>query len=80
LPMALRCFQYQNRDYSCQLSIDGLQLSIINEAGAVLSIEKGQKIGNLASIDGSQKSINVTEPFFFQLVKTAYQALRTAGS
>jgi single-stranded-DNA-specific exonuclease len=80
LPVALRCFQYQNRDYSCQLSSDGLQLSIINEARAVLSIEKGQKIGNLASIDGSQKSINVMEPFFFQLVKTAYQALRTAGS
>lgn len=79
LPVALRCFQYQNRDYRCQLSIDGLQLSIINEAGAVLSIEKGQKIGNLASADGSQQAINVTEPFFFQLVKTAHQALGARG-
>jgi single-stranded-DNA-specific exonuclease len=75
LPIALRCFQYQNRDYSCQLSTDGLQLSIINEAGAVLSIKKGQKIANLVSPDGSQKSINITEPFFFQLVKTAHQAI-----
>jgi single-stranded-DNA-specific exonuclease len=57
------------------LSIDGLQLSIRNEAGATLTIEKGQKTGQLTTADGCQKSINVTEPFFFQLVKTAYQAL-----
>jgi single-stranded-DNA-specific exonuclease len=75
LPGIMQHFSYENRTYSCQLSIDGLQLSIRNEAGATLTIEKGQKTGQLTTADGCQKSINVTEPFFFQLVKTAYQAL-----
>jgi single-stranded-DNA-specific exonuclease len=72
--VAAGSFQYQNRDYNCQLSTDGLQLSIVNEAGAVLSVEKGQKVGNLVSIDGACKRIDVTEPFFFALVKNASQA------
>jgi single-stranded-DNA-specific exonuclease len=77
LPGVMQLFSYENRAYSCQVSIDGLQLSICNEAGATLTIEKGQKTGQLAAADGSQKSINVTEPFFFELVKTAHQALRS---
>jgi single-stranded-DNA-specific exonuclease len=77
LPGVMRRFNYENRAYSCQLSIDGLQLSIINEVGAILRIEKGQKIGQLATADGTQKAIDVTEPFFFQLVKTAQKAMNS---
>jgi single-stranded-DNA-specific exonuclease len=72
-------FRYENRDYSCELVAGGQELAIVNEAGAILIVQKGQKVAKLVAVDGREKAIDVTEPFFFQLVKAAQRSLDPAA-
>jgi len=70
-------FYYRDRRYSCRLreQASGLELRIRNPQGHVLSITKGQKIGYLATGKHDRQEIDVSQPFFFQLIKAAMQAL-----
>jgi hypothetical protein len=54
-------------------------LAIVNEAGAILIVQKGQKTAKLVAVDGGEKTIDVTEPFFFKLVKAAQRSISSAA-
>jgi single-stranded-DNA-specific exonuclease len=69
-------FSFKDRSYLCSLSATGQVLEIVNTDGQTLIVTKGQKIGLLRLVDLSEKSVAVTEPYFYQLVKTAMQSLK----
>ncbi|WP_448564034.1 single-stranded-DNA-specific exonuclease RecJ [Trichothermofontia sp.] len=70
-------FYYRDRHYSCCIreQVGGPELRIRNQQGHVLSITKGQKIGYLATGSRDRQEIDVSQPFFFHLIKAAKQAL-----
>jgi single-stranded-DNA-specific exonuclease len=70
-------FNYQDRDYDCSISDDKLRITIINEQGGALVINKGQKIAELINTTAPIESIDITKPFYFQLIKSAMQVLQT---
>ncbi len=71
-------FNYQDRDYDCSISDDKLRITIINEQGGALIVNKGQKIAELISTAAPIESIDITKPFYFQLIKSAMQVLQTS--
>ena len=71
-------FNYQDRDYDCSISDDKLRITIINEQGGALVINKGQKIAELINPAAPIESIDITKPFYFQLIKSAMQVLQTS--
>ncbi len=71
-------FNYQDRDYGCSISDDKLRITIINEHGGALVINKGQKVAELINPAVPIESIDITKPFYFQLIKNAMQALQTS--
>lgn len=71
-------FNYQDRDYDCSISDDKLRITIINEQGGALVINKGQKIAELINPAAPIESIDITKPFYFQLVKSAMQVLQAS--
>jgi single-stranded-DNA-specific exonuclease len=77
LPAAAKAhtFNYQERDYSCSVSLDQSQLKISNTQGQTLVVNKGQKVANLMAEAQLVKSIDLTQPYYFQLVKTAMETL-----
>ena len=79
LPISAQTYQfnYQDREYDCSISDDKLRITIINEQGGALVINKGQKIAELINLSTPIESIDITKPFYFQLVKSAMQALQT---
>ncbi|WP_448571503.1 single-stranded-DNA-specific exonuclease RecJ [Trichothermofontia sp.] len=70
-------FYYRDRPYSCRIreQSSGRELRIRNQQGHVLSVTKGHKIGYLATGRDDRQAIDVSQPFFFQLIKTAMQAI-----
>ncbi len=68
-------FNYQQRDYACSVSIDRSQLKISNTQGQTLVVNKGQKIADLIADAQPVKSVDLTQPYYFQLVKTAMEIL-----
>ena len=68
-------FNYQQRDYSCTVSSDRSQLKISNTQGQTLVVNKGQKVAELIAAAQLVKSIDLTQPYYFQLVKTAMETL-----
>ena len=70
-------FSYSQRNYSCViLERDGIkELRIRNFKGEVLTIQKGQKTGTLGKTPQTAKAIDVSQPQFYQLIKTAMQVL-----
>jgi single-stranded-DNA-specific exonuclease len=68
-------FHYQERDYSCSVSLDRSQLKISNTQGQTLVVNKGQKVAELIASAQPAKSIDLTQPYYFQLVKTAMNSL-----
>jgi single-stranded-DNA-specific exonuclease len=68
-------FHYQQRDYSCSVSLDRSQLKISNTQGQTLVVNKGQKVAELIAAAQPVKSVDLTQPYYFQLVKTAMQSL-----
>jgi single-stranded-DNA-specific exonuclease len=77
LPVAAKThpFNYQERDYSCSVSLDRSQLKISNTQGQTLVVNKGQKVADLMTDAQLVKSIDLTQPYYFHLVKTAMQTL-----
>ena len=71
-------FNYQNRDYDCSISDDKLRITIINEQGGALVINKGQKIAELINQAAPIESIDITKPFYFELIKSAMKVLQTS--
>jgi single-stranded-DNA-specific exonuclease len=73
--MKMQTFHYQERDYSCSVSLDRSQLQISNTQGQTLVVNKGQKVAELIAAAQPVKSVDLTQPYYFQLVKTAMQSL-----
>jgi single-stranded-DNA-specific exonuclease len=76
VPTHVHQFNYQDHDYNCSISDDKLRITIINEQGGALVVNKGQKIAELISPTAPIASIDITQPFYFQLIKTAMQVLQ----
>ncbi len=68
-------FNYQDRDYDCSISDDKLRITIINEQGGALVVNKGQKVAELIKPAAPIESIDITKPFYFHLIKSAIQVL-----
>jgi single-stranded-DNA-specific exonuclease len=66
-------FNYQARDYNCGISLDRAQLTIVNERGQSLIVNKGQKIAQL--IGTSNSTIDITQSYYFNLIKTAMKTV-----
>jgi single-stranded-DNA-specific exonuclease len=76
-PTSQQMFDYRDRQYTCCLyeRQSGKELRITNSEGQQLVIQKGQKLGWLIKSDVEAKQVNVSQPFFYQLIKTALSAL-----
>lgn len=76
-PSNLVNFYYQERQYSCSLSRVGVfpELRIRNAQGKVLAVQPGQKIGLLGKSRQDAQTIDVSQPFFQNLIQAAQQAL-----
>jgi single-stranded-DNA-specific exonuclease len=70
-------FDYCDRTYSCSLSPAGSQeeLRIRNSQGQVLVVEPGQSIGLLGNSRQDAREVDVSLPFFENLIQTAKHAL-----
>jgi len=70
-------FDYCDRTYSCSLSPAGSQeeLRIRNSQGQVLAVAPGQHIGLLGNSRKDAKEVDVSLPFFENLIQTAKHAL-----
>lgn len=68
-------FQYQGRSYACSLWESLNELRIKNNQGKVLAVRRGQKIGLLGTTRDNAKEVDVTQPCYYQLIKTALAAL-----
>jgi single-stranded-DNA-specific exonuclease len=73
-------FNYQERDYSCIVSPDRSQLKISNTQGQTLVVNKGQKVAELIAEAQLVKCVDLSQPYYFQLVKTAMETLSIARS
>ena len=70
-------FDYADRTYSCSLSRSGglQELRIRNSQGQVLVIQPGEKIGLLGNSRENAREVDVSRPFFENLIQTALRAL-----
>ncbi len=70
-------FDYCDRTYSCSLSPAGAQeeLRIRNSQGQVLAVAPGQNIGLLGNSRKDAREVDVSLPFFENLIQTAKHAL-----
>ena len=70
-------FDYYDRTYSCSLSRSGdlQELRIRNSQGQILAIQPGQKTGLLGNSRENAQEIDVSRPFFENLIQTALKAL-----
>ncbi len=77
LPVSTKTYQfnYQSRDYDCSISADRSRLTIVNDRGQALVVNKGQKVAELVADSIPLQTVDVTKEHYFNLVKTAIQAL-----
>jgi single-stranded-DNA-specific exonuclease len=68
-------FNYQERDYSCSISVDRSRITIVNLQDQTLVVNKGQKVAELITSSAPIEMIDITKPFYFQLIKAAMQIL-----
>lgn len=73
-------FYYNRRKYTCCIvKTDLLQeLRIRNEKGEVLAIEQGKKTGLQGKKRENSKQVDVSQPYFYNLIKAAVSALQIA--
>ncbi|ANV86881.1 single-stranded-DNA-specific exonuclease RecJ [Picosynechococcus sp. PCC 7117] len=69
-----KTFLFNDRTYFCTLADQGLTLRIRNDQGKLLAIKKGQRQGKLG-----EQTVDVTQPPFFQMIKTAIATLEQAN-
>ena len=68
-------FNYQGRNYACSLSHSINELRIRNEQGKVLAVCPGSKEGLLGTNRDNAQKVDVTQPYFQQLVDKALTVL-----
>jgi len=70
-------FYYQDRKYTCTLcDSDALtELRIRNSEGKVLAVEQGKPTGLLGKNRQSAKIVDISQPFYYHLIRSACQAL-----
>lgn len=73
-------FNYKQRQYTCGFfQTDSLEeLRIKNSAGEVLAIKSGQTIGLLGSKRENATEVEISNPYFYNLVQAALTALEIA--
>ena len=69
-------FTYNSRIYTCSLQPELKELRIRNDRGKVLAVNQGNRIGLLGTSRQDAKQVNVTQPYYFQLIKAALGALK----
>ena len=76
-PLEKAEFYYSDRQYTCSLSqIKNVkELRIKNAQGQVLAIQPGERTGLLGRRRDDAKVIDVSQPFFYNLIKAALSAL-----
>lgn len=76
LHTAKTVFDYSKRRYTCHiLSGSSQELRIYNAEGNILIVRQGHKFGTLEKANGRSEEIDVTKPYFYNLIKTAIQFL-----
>ncbi len=75
-------FNYCRRKYSCSLSLtdSARELRIRNPEGYVLAVQPNQHSGLLGKSRDDAKSVDISHPFYLNLIRAAIQALETADS
>ncbi|MFB6275475.1 MAG: single-stranded-DNA-specific exonuclease RecJ [Halothece sp.] len=68
-------YEYQGRTYHCCLLDDINELRIENDKGNVLVVTRGERNGQLKTDSQQLKTINVTQPPYYQIIKAAMSAL-----
>ncbi len=70
-------FYYYKRKYTCCIikSESSKELRISNEEGEVIAIEQGKKFGLQGKRRESSRKIDVSQPYFYNLIKAAISAL-----
>lgn len=70
-------FTYKQRQYSCAVYQNGSkqELRIRNQQGEVLAVTKGEIWGLLGKNRDSARQVDVRQPFFYHLIKTAIASL-----
>lgn len=73
-------FYYNKCRYTCCVvnSATSQELRIRNERGAVLAVEKGKKIGLQGKRRETSKQVDVSQPYLYNLIKAAMNALEIA--
>ncbi len=66
-------FTHNGRIYVCSKSCQ--ELRIRNDRGDVLAVHQGDRQGLIGKSRNEAKSVNVTQPPYFQLIKAALQAI-----
>ncbi|MGL5794947.1 MAG: hypothetical protein ACRC06_11170 [Waterburya sp.] len=66
-------FTHNGRIYVCSKSCQ--ELRIRNDRGDVLAIHQGDRQGLIGKTRNEAKSVNVTQPPYFELIKAALQAI-----
>ena len=73
-------YDYQGRNYHCCLWEDLNELRIENDRGNLLVVSKGNRNGQLKTNSQELKTIDVTQPPYYQIVKAAVSALEETTS
>lgn len=75
-------FSYSQRPYRCELWQHEAkkELRITNDQGQELVLEQGQRTGQLVYPSGEVRSVDVSQPHFYKLVKAALVALGDAST
>jgi len=70
-------FNYRDRPYCCSLASVGAswELRIRNQKGEVLAIQAGQRTGLLGISRDRARTVDISKPFFSDLIETAQNAL-----
>jgi single-stranded-DNA-specific exonuclease len=71
-------FTHNGRIYVCSQSSQ--ELRIRNDRGDVLAVHQGDRQGLIGKTRNEAKSVNVTQPPYFQLIKAALQAIAQENS
>lgn len=71
-------FYYYKRKYTCCIVKTELskELRIRNEEGEVIAIEQGKKFGFQGKKRENSKQVDVSQPYFYNLIKSAISALK----
>lgn len=74
-------FYFDHRRYICSLvQVDrAKELKIKNHQGLVLAVKQGQKVGLIGKTRQDARQVDVSQPYFYNLIKAAMSALALAS-